>query len=385
MAEISFDGSVPRVRYWCRLTKSQKRVPTSLLEEAGLIGKSYEEVKSWAERRYPKERGEQTQFVSAPSGSLLDLVDKFYQSMLSEGNARKTALAHRKCLLDLAIPFFTQMAPIKALPSDWWEKSAQLADFVTNQTGSPHQAQRANTAVKKFFEWLKVNFPKEYRHVMPPYLKTVHRKSEHTVLRVTLTPDEVLSSLTTDEDYDDVRLIGLIGYFSNLRPQEIFSLRPSDFVVGQTAQDLDCCRRMQEHGLFGRLAVSVKGQRRQEDMSSEMSEAKTTTSISFVAIWNESAAKEIAKLLKHLPTKEPIFNKRNDTLFARWERKGLKDSTVKDLRRAGLLYLGHETPFRNDITGLKAHARHAKVDTTFLYLRRPKPQDTFESNDWDSL
>jgi hypothetical protein len=393
MATVYFDhDNLPVVSYYCRLTHKAKKVPRAQLRKANLIGEPYEVIKAWAEKNYPSERTlTASQFVAPAPGSILHLIEKFYQSSLNDGMNAKTFSGHKKYLEDYAIPFFTQMEPRKPKPQDWWEKSALLSEFVLLQSQSPHVAQKTNTALSKFFEWLKVHYPKEFRHVPAPHLKKVHRPKVHTVLKFTLSPGEVLERLT--EEHQDVRLIGLIGFFSNLRPQEIFALRPSDFIVGGKVegQELECSKVMREHGLFSKLSISVKGQRTQLDSNKENREKNKTSApksiaaLTFVSVWDERAAKEIAKIIRTKPTHEPLFKIHNDTLFDRWADYGLAGTTIKDLRRAGIYYLGHHTSFRQDIAGLKAHARHEKIDTTFLYMRRPKPQDVHAENNWDDL
>ncbi len=56
---------------------------------------------------------------------------------------------------------------------------------------------------------------------------------------------------------------------------------------------------------------------------------------------------------------------------------------MKDLRRASIYWLGHHTNI--GIIELKSHARHKRVDTTALYLRRPEEQiDELDALDLDA-
>ena len=65
----------------------------------------------------------------------------------------------------------------------------------------------------------------------------------------------------------------------------------------------------------------------------------------------------------------------------RWAKNGIAGFTLKDLRRASLYHLGHYTEF--GIQELANHARHANIETTRLYIRRPS-EDAPEQDYLDS-
>jgi hypothetical protein len=53
-------------------------------------------------------------------------------------------------------------------------------------------------------------------------------------------------------------------------------------------------------------------------------------------------------------------------MYADW---AFEDFAPKDLRRASLYWLGHETQI--SLLQLMKHARHSSTETTLKYLRRP--------------
>jgi hypothetical protein len=115
---------------------------------------------------------------------------------------------------------------------------------------------------------------------------------------------------------------------------------------------------------YNKFAVNVTKQRIQ---TGEITTPKAY-SVGWVSCFDETAARLLVPLLKEAD-KNGVFNRRNDFLFSRWKEHGIKEITLKDLRRSSLYYLGHVVGL--EFAGLSAHARHAKPETTMLYLRRP--------------
>lgn len=179
-------------------------------------------------------------------------------------------------------------------------------------------------------------------------------------------PDEVMEYVAATSDLH-LKLTALFGYFSSLRPQEIFALRKGDLIAGSKAEELECCKTMASKGLYSRLAVNVH---RQRIKNGKFAPPKSHSK-GHVAIFDERAAKAIVFLLKDVKDPlMPLFPHLPDWHMKLWVKNGIPKSTTKDLRRASLYYLGHKTAL-NDLVSLMKHARHKKPETTMLYLRRP--------------
>lgn len=161
-------------------------------------------------------------------------------------------------------------------------------------------------------------------------------------------------------------MMALLGFFFSLRTQELFALRPMDFRAGSQASFLECCKVMGRFKLFSKFAVHVHRQRKK---NGEFNHPKSYSN-GWFSCFHEQGAKEIVKRLKVIEDKEQlIFDHLPDWNIKLWKRKGIPNITLKDLRRASLYWLGHQNDI--DLVALKHHARHSKVDTTMLYLRRP--------------
>jgi hypothetical protein len=126
--------------------------------------------------------------------------------------------------------------------------------------------------------------------------------------------------------------------------------------------------------LYDKFAINITKQRTQEGTITK----PKAFSVGWVACFNEAAARAVVTHIKAMGTEE-LFPQRNDWLFEHWKKFGIPGITLKDLRRSSLYYLGHRVGM--EFSGLSAHARHAKPETTMLYLRRP--EENMESLDLD--
>lgn len=266
-----------------------------------------------------------------------------------------TLRTHRRHLLT-AIQFFDN-APL----ADWPKTSKQFVQYVVEaKKVTALEAYRHGQTLKLFWDWCRDEDLVDVDLKMKG--RRFRRGAQQTPLEAVISPEDVLSWQLPD----DLRLLALLCYFFSLRPQEAFSV--SQFLAGSQATSLDCCRvmaatKIKATGtpLFGRLAVYVKDQKTGKG---EIKEPKTKFSLGWVACFNEKAAREVIALVK----KGVTYPRRPNTYYNRWAREKL-GCTVKDLRRASIYWLGHNTDI--SVIALKNHARHATILTTELYFRRP--------------
>ena len=186
------------------------------------------------------------------------------------------------------------------------------------------------------------------------YIPQMSVSNKTTPLKHTLSPDQVLALPLKG----DLRYLALLCYFFSIRPQEAIAIVPGDFAAGSAVAELECCRVFKKAGLFHKLAVRIEKQRHGHEVYDPKSD-----SIGWVACFNQDAAKEIVKLAQTVK-----FEFRMDSYQRRWLKQQL-GFTLKDLRRASLYWLGHHTKL--NVVELRNHARHANLDTTSLYVRRP--------------
>jgi hypothetical protein len=163
-------------------------------------------------------------------------------------------------------------------------------------------------------------------------------------------------------------LIALCGYFFSLRTFEVFGLLRKDFRAGSKASELEAAKVFEKAKLFNKLAVNIDKQRGRDG---NLTKPKTKYSEQVVCCFDEHAAKHLVGLIKDLklddfiiPQWLPEYN------IKLWKTLGIPGITIKDLRRASLYWLGHNTELTP--VQLKNHARHSDINTTLLYCRRPK-------------
>lgn len=295
-------------------------------------------------------------------GHLLRLITGYAAYLKTRKKAPGTIQWHRQMLVDYVGPFFLNHEPPLSDINQWPGKSIKLLEYLTSRGASEATILRANTALRGFWSWLSdeslVLNGLAIRLRRPVVVK------KDTPLQFTATPARILKYVQSADD-DRLRLMALLGFFFSLRPFEVFALRPIDFRAGKVVEQLECCQAMARFGQFSRLAVHIHRQRVQRGTF----EPPKASSKGWVACFNEQAARQLVGILSRCKKDQLLFESKPDAGFALWRKAGIPELTLKDLRRASLYWLGHKTGF--ELIPLKHHARHARVDTTMLYLRRP--------------
>ena len=297
------------------------------------------------------------------SSPLAKLVRSYENFLSSRGKSANTVSWHVRLLRDHAIPFFLEGKQPLSEPATWPSKSIKLLEWLQGRDMSPDNIVRTNIALKGFY-----NFISDEGFIAPGVSLRLRRpviRKKNTPLKVSLTPSDVLRFAKKCGD-SEVKLMLLVGYFCSLRPQETFGLAPSDFRAGSPVLELECSRAMKKAGLYDRLVVNISKQLSPEGhLKGPKSQSK-----GWVACFDEKAARMIVAELMHRVPSKRLFTTHSRTLFKTWSAKGYPGVTLKDLRRSSLLWLGHHSALQ--LTQLVKHARHSRIETTMLYLRRPE-------------
>lgn len=195
---------------------------------------------------------------------------------------------------------------------------------------------------------------------------TGHAASKDTPLQFHLTPEDILKFVRTTTN-ESTKLLALCGYFGSLRPQEAFALKLNAFIVGSKARALEPCSVMGGIGLFDGLAIDVDKQRR---ATKQEKSAPKKDSKGLVAFFDRTGAELLMPCLKSAKEAHQmaLFRFNNQYYYDLWKKEGLPGTTLKDLRRASVYWLGHHSTIK--IQQLKEHARHKDIQTTSLYFRR---------------
>lgn len=274
------------------------------------------------------------------------------------------------------LPYFVQKHTERDI-TKWYKHTAGLSVYLKKEV------ELSNNTTKKI-AWMVERFGKylfakgiiaSVWHVPIPVLG---RKAS-TPLKQELTPDYLLQVASTlDAKW---RLVVLLGYFASLRPGETFALQKEDFVTGSKAKELaKTYTRFNKMGIGSGLTVSITKALNSE--TGEPSLPKTHYSYGFVNIWHIEAAKQLAGLLKQLPTGK-LFDGHRRHLFKGYKSLNLP-FTLHDLRRASALYLGRTLSV--DPLLLQDHLRHSNISTTMIYTRRPTEDVVLASNqDFDDV
>lgn len=194
-------------------------------------------------------------------------------------------------------------------------------------------------------------------------------EAKQTPLQFTITPEQVIDYAAKAPP--DFAFIALAWFFFSLRTQEVLALTRADFRAGSRASELECAKVIRRAALYDRLAVHVTKQNA-KSTKDQRAEPKANSK-GWVACFDRAAAERLVALVKNLAEVAgdgPLVAFSVDYNLHRWARDGIAGITMKDLRRASLYWLGHHTNL--GLVELKSHARHTRVDTTALYLRRPE-------------
>lgn len=303
--------------------------------------------------------------LSQTNSELGQNLESYFDFLISRGKSPNTVGWHKSALEKYVVRFFLEGDTPLRDPVQWPGKSIRLFQWLIAQNTSESTIKRVNIALRGFYRYLveegRIQTGVDIR------LRNPVIRDKTTPLPRILEPEEILAFIEQAKD-PAIKLTALLGYFFSLRPQEIFALRPMDFVAGTKATELECCRIMHAKGLFFKLAVNVQ---RQKTKNGKFTVPKAYSS-GFVACFNAVAAKTLVYLLRQVQKPDrALFGFSPDWHLKLWRRHGIEGITVKSLRRASLYYLAHHTKM-NDLVALMKHARHKKAETTMLYLRRPE-------------
>ena len=209
---------------------------------------------------------QKNQSTANRKGSIIKHVDRYCKFLRDIGRAPKTVWEHRHSLTEYVVPYFLHRHPILENPNQWPSRSLKFSDYVMDvRKKSNHTCRKAVAALKYFYRFLT-----EEGIVytgMPLRLRCPSRPQNHTPLKTTILPADVLSFAYTNEPV--FSMMAVIGFFFSLRTFELMALRPIDFIAGTKAQSLECCRVMVKYGHFNRLAVRVHRQRRADGTFNE--------------------------------------------------------------------------------------------------------------------
>lgn len=289
------------------------------------------------------------------------LAEKFLAYLAAIGRTHSTISEHRSIIFKRILPYFASLGHTESNPERWFAHTVRMQEWLLRQGVTPVMRKRTNITLKVFYRYLVEEGVIRFHPtivVRNPVIPT-----SATPLRATVSPNNVLEFVDSCS-HSELKIIALIGYGFSLRPQEIFALRPIDFIAGQNSSRYECARTFSKFGLFNRLLVNITRQRNNNEFRTPKSDSR-----GLVACFDEQIARVLVKELADKMPHEQLFKFKPDWYYELWRRNGIDGITIKDLRRSSILYLGHHTEL--DLIGLKSHARHKDPATTALYLRRP--------------
>jgi integrase len=290
---------------------------------------------------------------------LNELVDRFLAFLKSQERNKVTINLHRIYLYDV-LPFFKEKLNMET----WYWEAGNLYDWMLENSWGVNKHNGANVSLRMFYRWLQERGLIKHRHALSLRNRPLNRSK--TPLKFTLNREDVLASILY-MPYKELQMLALLGYFFSLRPDEVFGLRKEDFIAGRGALHLEASRVMGRRNLFSQLVVRVSNCRR---AGGEEYSPSTRKPGGWVACFDARAAKLILAFLKGSP--EGLLIQGGvlpDCWKERWKKYGIPDVTLKDLRRASIYWLGHESELT--FVELQRHARHVDPKTTSLYTRRP--------------
>lgn len=304
------------------------------------------------------------------------LVEDFKKTRLAEGYALDTVRYQCNLLLDWGIPFFlSQKEPLKD-PNQWPGVTNKLREYLRQRMIPPNAVRKLRTALLKFWQFLK---EEGIIHTNQPLiLYRCKENQKETPLKNVLQPSDVLSWAKKVDVPVEVKLMGLLGYFFSLRPQETFAVRKKDFDLGEDALKHECSKVMKELLNLKKFMALLVHQQRRADGSFLKPKAHSK---GWVCCFNEKASEMIVSLLKDASWEELLIaSYKPNWQYSRWNKHGIEGITLKDLRRSSLYYLGQHTKMGERVLTLKLHARHSRLETTELYCRRPTEEGNSSGN-----
>ena len=280
--------------------------------------------------------------------------------------ARSTQKEHASLLRRFAFPYFLELG-LKN-PAQWPGVSIGLYEYLQKYECSQTMIANVNSSLRLFFSWCQDEGIVAWEGALK--LRNSPAETNDTPLSFALKPEEVLEFARLHRVKNDVKFLALCGYFLSLRPQETFAIKPEDFRSGKDISFYASVVAAKKAGLDYRLAINVQ---QQQNAAGEITPPKSYSQ-GWVCCFNKNAAELIATIVNTHKGNGQILTGGNRSIYRRWARatKGTKLETIdlKDLRRASIYWLGHNTKLLP--LQIMHHARHKEFETTQLYLRQPK-------------
>jgi integrase len=356
--------------YWCRKEQKQKWAPREVT--AAWDGQPFEAAEAGLERWLAENgaaRVRARRRALSQADELAHLIEDFIEEcrLLRPDTSENTHRAVRGHLQTYVQQYFVNTHGVKNV-RDWWQHTSGFTRWLRETF--PHLSfgtvKLVGQNLRRFGEYLV-----EEGIIRQPWrVKSLRRAAKER--RITPLPRPILPAEVLEEARQleaPMALALLLGYFTSLRPQEVYGLRREDFLTGERARkDAKTWERLAKLGLGSGLSVSVARARTRKGTEELL---KTHYSYGTVNCWSAEGAQAIAALLKDLPP-GPLYGETpRDELNRQWRdvvhcRLGL---FLYDLRRASGLYLGRTVGA--DILLLQDHFRHSSIQTTLLYTRRP--------------
>lgn len=328
-----------------------------------LDGQAGEAVDLWVRDFEAQQRGERSEQARRSTPRLAHQLDQYVAFLRKRGRAPGTVREIRSALVRFVLPFFLGGDAPLTDPRDWSRRSIRFSDWLEGNGVGESMGRIAIRALRGFYAFLRDEgvVDVDLRLRMPA------KQPKTTPLKSHLSPTEVLQFCRDCPDRITV-LAALLGYFFALRPQEAMAICVKDFSAGPSVCQLQCSRAMRKAGLFDRLAVRVERQRTADGRIT----APKAGSRGWVCCFDEGAARLLIRTLDGLASDARLLDREARRIYRRWQSRGIPGVTLKDLRRASLHWLGHNTDLHP--INLQKHARHASFDTTQLYLRNPESE-----------
>lgn len=344
-----------------RENNKNKQLPRALTKS--LDGEPDHNIEHWVRE------WEQKHTRSAPSElsdqKLTNLVERFLGYIKTDLKRNyNTVSEHRRHLLNNVIPFFLRQAPPLKDPNLWPTASIRMLHDLREMGLTNAQIYRCNVALRLFYKWLAEERVVSADKIL---LRTPDMSGykETTPLKFFLSPQDILALALKAQDSDAA--IGLLlGYFFSLRSQEIFGVKVGDFRTGPIARSLECSKTMAELDMFDGLALHVE---RQKNKLKTLSKPKNNSK-GWVCCFHRDGARQLVALLENRGPDEFVIKKPPNSFYKDWPW----DFAVKDLRRASLYWLGHNTAIT--VVQMMKHARQKSYEALSLYLRRPEEAST---------
>jgi integrase len=298
-----------------------------------------------------------------------------------DAGVSKRTLVNERQMFDLLCSYFILKHECQTL-QDWHSHQFGLKNWLRDQEYSDkHRAQTVQT-FNRFGNWCRENGYIAIAWKVTPYKKNLKRNKE-TPLPKEATPDEILSAARHLKTNHPIWCFAvLLGYFANLRPEETFQLCKSDFITGDSAiLASKTYKRLKQVNLGTKLAVKITKARIE---GLEEGPPKNFNSNGVVTVWNADAAKMLADLLRAFGN-DLVFTHTKDYLFKTYKKVcfPLLGLTLHDLRRSSALYLGRTIGVEPFL--LQDMLRHADLETTQLYTRRPDEVVESSEPDFDDV